>query len=375
MLKGESKMENMPFEVWEHRITEILDKKLEPIIRELHNLAENQRTMARIEAFNIANQPYDNLYIVGQTAFNNSEEGMKVELDYAMAQYTFSDELMLRLGRNKHTFGKYSEISSVGTLRPFFSLPQSVYGSVGLSAKSYDGIGFSGGFYTDNDWSFNYDVYGGEINLLSSHPWHIEADSASAEHEEHGSEEFAEVNHIKDILGARVIISTPVTGLNFSFSAFTGKPEGSHGEEGEEEPEFGDHKSYSGYIEYENYDWSVIGEYGRHNHGDEEHTNAAYFQVAYKLDNHWQIAGQYEWLNTEVEIDEEEGEIPSSVFKHTALGVGLNYWFNNNFVLKTAYHYTSGNRFALPDEFHEAIAEGSLNEVTNYFMLGGQFSF
>ena len=49
-------MENMPFEVWEHRITEILDKKLEPIIRELHNLAENQRTMARIEAFNIANQ-------------------------------------------------------------------------------------------------------------------------------------------------------------------------------------------------------------------------------------------------------------------------------------------------------------------------------
>ena len=63
------------------------------------------------------------------------------------------------------------------------------------------------------------------------------------------------------------------------------------------------------------------------------------------------------------------------MFKHTALGVGLNYWFNNNFVLKTAYHYTSGNRFALPDEFHEAIAEGSLNEVTNYFMLGGQFSF
>ena len=38
-------------------------------------------------------------------------------------------------------FGNYTEIYDVGTLRPFYHLPQATYGPTGQIAESYDGIG------------------------------------------------------------------------------------------------------------------------------------------------------------------------------------------------------------------------------------------
>jgi hypothetical protein len=49
--------------------------------------------------------------------------------DYGFAEWRFSDALRLHAGRMKHPFGIYSEIFDVGTLRPFYTLSQSVYGA------------------------------------------------------------------------------------------------------------------------------------------------------------------------------------------------------------------------------------------------------
>jgi hypothetical protein len=328
-------------------------------------------------ALNIAAQPFDDFAVVVQPSWNESEDGLGVDLDYAMAEYSISDQFKFRFGRIKHSFGKYAEIYDVGTLRPFFSLPQSVYGPVGISAKSLDGIGFTGEFYTDSDWSINYDIYAGEINLMGSHPWAIEEDTT--EHDDHGTSEFTELNHIKDMMGARVVFYTPLTGLNFSLSAFAGRPASGHGDEheehSEEKPKFGDHLSYSSYVEYNDEKWSFLTEYGVHDHGEGELTNSAYFQMAYKLTEKWQAALLYDWLKTDVEVHEGEEQVSSDLVKHTDLGLGLNYWLNPGFVLRVAYHFVDGNRFALPEDFHEAIATGTLNNETNFFMFGGQFSF
>ena len=43
--------------------------------------------------------------------------------------------------------------------------------------------------------------------------------------------------------------------------------------------------------------------------------------------------------------------------------------------MKLAYHIIDGNRFALPEEVHEAIADGGLDSKTKLIQFGTQFSF
>ncbi len=48
-------MSTEPFEVWEHRIDELLNKKLKPIKDKLRKLDESQRMIAHFELLSIAN--------------------------------------------------------------------------------------------------------------------------------------------------------------------------------------------------------------------------------------------------------------------------------------------------------------------------------
>ena len=57
--------------------------------------------------------------------------------------------------------------------------------------------------------------------------------------------------------------------------------------------------------------------------------------------------------------------------------MGLNYWWNPNFVFKLSFHHVDGNRFAGPDlqELAQAVASGTLQKKTNLVLFGAQFSF
>ena len=101
-------------------------------------------------SLNINAQLSSRLKIVTQIAFDETNTG-EAELDYAFSEWTFRDELRVRAGRVKHPFGIYGEIFDVGTLRPFFLLPQSIYGPQGITAKSYDGLGLVG-FRSGESW-------------------------------------------------------------------------------------------------------------------------------------------------------------------------------------------------------------------------------
>ncbi len=74
---------------------------------------------------------------------------------------TFSQKLKLRAGKVKQPFGISAEVFDVGTRRPFFELPQAVYGPIGLVGESYKGIGFTGSFDVQGGWGLAYDLYGG----------------------------------------------------------------------------------------------------------------------------------------------------------------------------------------------------------------------
>ena len=91
-------------------------------------------------ALNVSATPTDRLRISTQVFWEVTHEGQEVELDFASAEWTFSDKARVRFGRSPFPFGVYAEIQDVGTLRPFYTLPQSVYGPTGLAAEAYDGV-------------------------------------------------------------------------------------------------------------------------------------------------------------------------------------------------------------------------------------------
>lgn len=274
-----------------------------------------------------------------------------MEFDYAFAQWKFADPLILRIGKIKQPYGIYTEIYDIGTLRPFFNLPQGSYGLPGFGTKAYNGIGFTGTFFRGSRWNLQYDVYGGEIYLLETEiPF---------------EGEFNPV--LEKCFGGKLTLYTPIEGLNFSLSSFTGAS-------GLKElPIYkGRYLFYASSVEYITDDWIIRSEYthyGKEN-GDISH-NSAYLEVAYEFIEDWQIAACYDWSDVEVT---DFAEVLQPFTEHKAWSLGINYWFSSELVLKLSYHSVKGNRFAQPEDLLNAIMTGAW-EDTQLVLFGAQFSF
>ena len=283
--------------------------------------------------------------------------------EYAFAEWKFSNLASLRIGRVKQPFGLYTEVFDVGTIRPFFMLPQGIYSPQGMVAESYNGVGISGSRYADSGWGVQYDVYGGKLDLEVVHPWEALESGQTTEAD-------GELDSVNDVLGGRLILATPVLGLSVGSSAYFGTPPTSDHAAGVARPK---HVAYGFQAEYLTDVWSVRSEFARHAEGDELTIDGAYLEAAYYLTEQWQLATRYDW--SDVTLGELDVSAASTLLEHKEMAFGLNYWVNTNFVIKLAYHLVDGNRFALPADLLEAIAEGSLNTKTNLIQVGTNFSF
>ena len=87
----------------------------------------------------------DRLQVSAQVFWKQLPDQSTTELDYAFAEWRFSDSLRLRAGRAKQPFGGYTEIFDVGTVRPFYALPQGVYGPAALVVRATLVSGSPGG--------------------------------------------------------------------------------------------------------------------------------------------------------------------------------------------------------------------------------------
>ncbi len=112
--------------------------------------------------------------------------------------------------------------------------------------------------------------------------------------------------------------------------------------------------------------------------------HATYTELAWKFYGGWQAAYRFDWTRIDFRDAALKAAIPSTAKKHVAYTFGLNYWFSPNLVVKTAYHYIEGNRFAHPDTLltdfktpYALLYPGAprLDETTHYFEAGAQFSF
>lgn len=333
-------------------------------------------------ALNLSAHPAERITLVAQVFFQLAdpfagEEDLKVDLDYAFAEIFLSDLAKARIGRVKHPFGIYTEVYNVGTLRPFFTLPQSIYGPQGIVSKAYNGVGFTGARGGGAEgWGFQYDVYGGQLEADLEYPGAL---SPTAE-QDFLKPRVKTTVKVNDMIGARFNVLAPIEGLHFGLSAFEGDSEVQLRAGTQEDPlgvlsetVLGAHVEYVGDRLWARSEWASLDR-------DDFNYDGYYVEAAYKLTSHWQVAARYEDWSSEVPGIDTSTFPPffQQLFRHEETALGINYWLTPSAVLRLSYHLAKGNRFAFPekpDEILNAILTNNLEDETRLIVFGIQFSF
>jgi hypothetical protein len=240
-------------------------------------------------ALNLTVRLGDRLRIHAQNSWTTGgdEVGTSADLDYAFAEWVVSDKLQFRLGAVKQPFGIYTEIFDVGTVRPFLALPQSIYGGTGFAGEAYKGVGLTGAFYSKRGWGLAYDAYVGGMNIEeSAAPVDYLLEGASAV-------QGLEIETTRDAIGGRLILRTPIDGLSFGTSAYTGVLAT------DEAPR---RTVVAGHAELVNDKWSLRGEFAHESSmelgGVPMRVNGGYVEAGYRFTSHVQGGLLYDRLQT-----------------------------------------------------------------------------
>lgn len=320
-------------------------------------------------ALNVSAKPVDRLSVVAQIRMESGGDAQEADLDYAFAEWRFTDAARVRAGRVKHPFGIYGEVFDVGTVRPFYTLPQSVYGANGFTARAYNGAGITGNVAAGK-WGLQYDVYGGQIEGDFEVPGLLST----------VQELFAEPSitfgyRVEDSYGGRLNITPPVDGLVFGVSGYTGQ---AHTDLSEVETDQRD--VYLGHAEYTRNGFAIRSEVGHLKNGSDFEVDSGYVETSYRIGEHWQLAARWDQLDVTLP-GTNLSRLPKifpQVLEHREASLGVSYWFTEGFVVRGSFHRTDGNRFAFPetgDQVKTALATDTLERETNMVLVGAQFSF
>lgn len=320
-------------------------------------------------ALNISAKPVDRLSLVAQIRMDSGGDEKEADLDYAFAEWKFTDAARVRAGRVKHPFGIYGEVFDVGTVRPFYTLPQSLYGANGFTARAYNGAGITGNFAAGR-WGLQYDVYGGQIEGDFETPGLLST----------VKELFAEPAitfgyRVEDSYGGRLNIAAPIDGLTFGVSGYTGQ---AHTDLSEVDTDQRD--VYAAHAEYTRSGFAIRAEAGHLKNGSDFEIDSGYLETSYRIGDHWQIAARWDQLDVGLPTTNisKLPKIFPQLLEHREASLGLSYWFTESFVVRGSFHRTDGNRFAFPetgDQVKAALATDTLERETNMVLVGAQFSF
>ena len=283
----------------------------------------------------------------------------EIDLDYAFAEWTVNDAFKIRAGQVKLPFGLYTEIWDVGTLRPFLTLPQGIYGNQATVAEAYQGGGITGVFHS-GDWSFMYDLYVGQVTFTF----------------DYFPTNAYQVPTLSDVFGGRISVFTPVEGLSMGISGYFGLRTSVNFLRGE--------RATGGvYVDFTGQQWTIRAEGVMGRTENVGLAGSAYGEIAYKITENIQVAGRFDYYHLDF-AQLLEYNVPTSMGRHRELTGGLNYWFSPNFVIKSSYSFVYGNRFSLPENFIIDFLTPIITfppafyypDRTNHvFMAGAQFSF
>ena len=313
--------------------------------------------------------PYEKLHIVSSIYLYTEDGEFAAQLDYAFAEWMFSDSFKLRVGQSKHPFGLYTEIYDVGTLRPFTMLPSCIYGPAGIVSEYYRGIGVSGNLIQETNWPMQYDFYFGSLPLPEEVPTEV-LEAADPDYE---SGEGEESMSLQNVAGTKITFGTPVEGLSVGLSSYIGEIKA--------ETEYGLRTTGGLHAKYQRGKFTAETEYVRfwewYDESPDRQLDSVYADFSYMLTSEIQAALGYQFSHLELQ-DGATGK-DSSLTKHQEASVGINYFFNPNFVLKLSYHYIYGNKFAYPEleDMETDVVAGTLEleKNTHVVLFGASFTF
>jgi hypothetical protein len=289
---------------------------------------------------------------VASQLFFDEIGGSEAGLDWTFVEVNFDRAFKLRAGKIKLPVGISSETEAIGTLRPFYSLPETVYGLTGISTEAYFGAGITGELPSFGRWTLSYDLFGGSTTIDTVEPFTRLRGPLQP-----GAVVAVDADDVKGLLGGRLILATPLEGLSFQVSGYRG------------EIEDASVAVLLLSLDYEGDRWQVRAEAFRSSESTINH--GGYLEVARFLTAEIQVALQLQAMRSH-----QQG-VPdgSPLLWHESAALGLNYWFTPGMVMKAAVSGMRGNRLAFPRHLDDALLAGSLHEETPLFTLGTQFSF
>ena len=301
-------------------------------------------------------RPAPDLVVNAQLGFDSDE----VSAEWVFAEWRAHDLFRLRVGKVVQPLGNYAEVRFNGTSRPFFELPQSVYGPSEVGGTAYLGVGATGDLRFESGWTLGYDVYGGQIEIDAFEPYDALRPGADL-----AAFPGVEGKEARGFVGLRFSVTTPFD-LVLRVSGYGGQLDADGGEGKTELNVEGVSALYRGEKLW------VSTELFSSNEQDRERTVGGYAEAAYFVTPHWQLALRAEASRTTLQGERttivENGD---QLLRHAEAAVGVSYWINPSFVLRASYHETRGNRYAVP----AAGPLAGLHDGTRSVLAGAQFSF
>lgn len=278
-------------------------------------------------------------------------------LDWSFGEWRFSDALRLRIGVVPHAFGISGDVRDVGTLRAFYTLPASVYGSTGLTGEAVDGVDVGGALFDDRSWSLRYDAYFGSLAIPTTRLFEMLAAGLKP-----GGTIVLQMELTGYLAGGRLVASTPVEGLSLLLSFHSTVRNA-------ETLVVGPSVHYA--TDSLDLRAEYFFEYEDSNSGPRSRVHVAYAEGSVFLTERVQAGVRAEIFNGQL-----LGYAGSrALLEHREIASTLNYWFAPGFVLKLSGHLIDGNRFAHPVAVDDAILAGTLARRTFAVIFGTQFSF
>ncbi|MCC7132870.1 MAG: hypothetical protein IT352_09500 [Gemmatimonadales bacterium] len=321
-------------------------------------------------ALNLSTPIAPRIQVAAQLLWQSVGDEDVANLDYAFVDWEVARNLHLRLGKAKHPFGLYSEVAGLGTVRPFLTLPGSVYGPVPIVSKSYRGVGLRGNIPL-GDWAAQFDLYGGGIDYEQEES----ALSLVAKAQIVTGEAIPfEAEHV---IGGHLGIKTPITGLRVGASLYSGLPE----------------KGISPVFDATRRRF-VVGGVQAEFLTDRlwlrseaawikdkvpflsDRERAWYLETGLFVTDRWQLAAGYNRIS--VDVSNLPFPVPEDITHHDEWSVGVNHWVTPELALKASFHAVSGNLLAnLSDpELQQTLLTGRSPALTTRLLQAGvQFSF
>jgi hypothetical protein len=300
-------------------------------------------------------RPTPDVLIHAQLGFDPDE----VQAEWVFAEWRAIDAFRLRAGKIAQPLGNFAENRFIGTLRPFFDLPKSIYGPGEIGASAFFGVGATGEFPFESGWALAYDVYGGEIRVPAFEPYDAlrpGADVATALTR-------VEDKALRNLVGLRFSVTTPID-VVVRVSGYGGQIDDPDLGKTEVHVE-GVSAQYRGERLWASAELFTTEELHR------ERGVAGYAELAFFVTPHWQLAVRAE--GTRLTLFGDTVTIPdgNQLTRHAEAALGVNYWISPGMVLKASVHETRGNRFAVP----AGGLDAGLRDRTTSFVAGAQFTF